>query len=396
VSLHSVTVSWESKEGYAKPIANNKIYPEKPTPTGNVENQLYLKCNISPAIPQGRTGTVHYKILDPKNDLTGTTADMQDNNGLIDKLSSTFNFTQNESSKKEILTITKAQPGDNYIAVVYPCSKTRIAITGDDKINYAGSVTTTQDPFGGTIETPIYDTPVSNNYLTGKLTVWRTLNMEMDRMQNCGDFSTSLLVAEMGKLCIDIKKLDAYSKEVTVTIDIATLVVGGNQDCPTNSSPNFWYIHTYVADHMILNQYVDVMTITRTNGIVTNIIKTKVLISNNDYALGVNVNSVVFVFNKTIDKYAGTQHPAHKVINDGQPPVPYIYPDTATIKKDTLLHETIHSFRIADNEKVNGSVIFDIMCYTYCSKTDPPPIIEIMHHVKTIQSTLFPMPLPPP
>jgi len=62
-----------------------------------------------------------------------------------------------------------------------------------------------------------------------------------------------------------------------------------------------------------------------------------------DYALGMtrvpNLPNTIFVFNGTIDKYAGTNLPEHKVIIDDGPPDPYVYPDAGTIKKDTLLHE---------------------------------------------------------
>jgi hypothetical protein len=162
VSLHSVTVSWESKEGYAKPIANNKIYPEKPTPNGNVENQLYLKCTINPAIPQGRSGTVHYKILDPKNAVPEITAN---NNGSISPGSGTNTFLAGQTQYKELLTINDAYAGDNYLGTAHPRGEVEIVLAEDKKTAIVSD--------NGENKTPPQ---------TAILTVWRTLWCELDDM----------------------------------------------------------------------------------------------------------------------------------------------------------------------------------------------------------------------
>ena len=88
------------------------------------------------------------------------------------------------------------------------------------------------------------------------------------------------------------------------------------------------------------------------------------------------------------------------------------YSDEATLRKDTTLHEVLHSFYIDDGEKHQGTYIFDIMAYGYASTgkikchrvspvngqiedkeltfdTSQHPVISHLH-VRTIQETPIP------
>jgi hypothetical protein len=182
----------------------------------------------------------------------------------------------------------------------------------------------------------------------------------------------------------------------TLRSENVSTIIAGNKDCPVNSSPEFWYARVIAANSVhITGGTIGVNKVKKVNGKVTEIIST--IESNpynpNDRVLGMRMTAIadtVFVFNHTITTYAGKNHPKHTISIDNGPNIPYVYPSTATMKKDTLLHEIIHLFGILDNQKgSDGNYIYDIMCYTWNSDDGPTPVI-VDENIQKIQQRAYP------
>ena len=230
------------------------------------------------------------------------------------------------------------------------------------------------------------------------LTVWRRLWMETDVVAGAGALDDSLLKPEMRKVCIEVKDLGYPPYSIPATqmfmnydqeIQNVPSVIGPSKSFPGFSSPSFWYAHAIAANNLLMtgcSYYINTIIKDSHGNIIDIITKEEDNTGKtDDRVLGIAcvVPNTVIVFNGTIEKYAGTEHPNHK-IKIGGVEYPYIYPDVATLKKTILLHEIIHLFGIGDNEKgSNGNIIYDIMCYGY-NLSDGAPVIAI-DHIKAIQ-----------
>ncbi len=184
VSGHGgVTIAWKVSSSNPALIDGTKVYPEKPThdsPTAN--NQIDMEVTVHPAIPAGRTGSLHYKILDPPNKSLFTNP--VDNQGVFAKRIGTLEISGTDTTK-ESMVFTTAQPGDNYIGVVYPNSASKIEYDYSQnkpiKKEPTGEVESANDPFLPDLTQPIYaphDIPATHQ--TTEITVWRHLNIEHD------------------------------------------------------------------------------------------------------------------------------------------------------------------------------------------------------------------------
>jgi len=428
ISIHSLSSpAWEAIPSTGAIMNGTKIYPEKPNYNGNVQNTVYLTMTIDPKIPAGRTGTAHYHIFDPKNEKWGETPTTgTDNFGSIDKWKGTWTFAGGENAKKETLTFTKAQPGDNYITVAYPSDQTKVQISGNDEIKYSGSL----DPWGESLN---FDTVFPGPKST-KLTVWRHFNVEHDWLKGYSNADTALLVSEFASICITVSDMGGHDANdpkkqefelpqfVSEIFDVFADVNTVRNQCRDTrfanlqSSNDYWYQQMVRINKfkMAIGSQVNVVTI---NFNANNefewvgAINTTVTPVLQERALGINLgpngfNNLIFISNGALTSFANTVHPTHKValkdVNGVQSIYDYVYPDELTLRKDTFLHEVIHSFGIADND-LN---IFDIMTYGYSSSgtvgyldngtktinfnTTTYPILHV-DHIKRIQSTPKPL-----
>ena len=236
------------------------------------------------------------------------------------------------------------------------------------------------------------------------LTVWRRLWMECDEMVGAGSPDTSLL-SKLEKACISVIDLEYASAPITSTViiadsndpsglDVSTIISSSRDFTGSTSDSAFWYVQAIAADKMIINGFpADVMKVYKDSAgnFISAMKKGDPIddpggsppppLQNDDHALGIHglYSNTVFVFNGAIDKYTGTNHPEHEIVIDNGTPVPYVYPDVSTLKRNVLLHEIIHMFGVADNEKSSSGYIYDIMCYTYNTADCPEQIIADAH-----------------
>lgn len=300
------------------------------------------------------------------------------------------------------------QPGDNY-KVIARKGKTVVSETDPDD-------PWALPPLPGA---PVIDEEEKDCFLTTRdtLTVWRRLWLETDRVENAGDLETSLLESEMLKACISVKFLDYNSPDipdlgmsvegkrgideqferdpegkVLYESDGIQIVHGSRDHLVPQIGPDFWYVHAIAAKKILMvSGEVEVMTVIRDqSGNIEDILVTFKEVMNEYGALGLYIgNNTILVFNETIEERAGTEHPEHTIVTNGVSS-PYVYPDAATLKKDTLLHEVVHLFKIDDNERgLDGNIIYDIMCYTYNSTDGPRPVIAY-EHIQRMQQCVLP------
>jgi len=274
------STSWESVVNGAV-LDNNpeecgggkRIYPETDL-SGTLKNTVNVRVTLENAIPEGMTGSLRLMVLDPMNQCkdgnnqsVGSFSSWQhdfwqyDNYGSY-TLTNSLYFAEETISNTALLTITQANPGDNYIVVSAP----------DDNLYENAfiyiAVNSTTD-----YKTPYFLTsdgssPVPEKQKTELLTVWRRLWLEVDCFS---DFMPTDILAiegpiieEMQNACvqieifsqsesqqiIDVSQYDGEYTNIAITsAGVPTAVVDfcGNFRDNMNASNQFWAIHVLIA-----------------------------------------------------------------------------------------------------------------------------------------------------
>ncbi|MBP3695368.1 MAG: hypothetical protein J6J31_13145 [Thermoguttaceae bacterium] len=275
------STSWESVVNGAV-LDNNpeecgggkRIYPETDL-SGTLKNTVNIRVTLENAIPEGMTGSLRLMVLDPMNQCkdgnnqsVGSFSSWQydswqcDNYG-SDSLTNSLYFAEETISNTALLTITQANPGDNYIVVAAP----------DDNLYESAfiyiAVNSTTD-----YKTPYFLTsdgssPVPEKQKTELLTVWRTLWLEVDQLKY-GDkvapalfenyqINTDYSLAQdtvsqvvFGPACVKIAIVPQDDSILPVSQRTTSSYTSTTFPYPQRNyycTLNFWTIHVVIAFH---------------------------------------------------------------------------------------------------------------------------------------------------
>ncbi|MDR2171056.1 MAG: hypothetical protein LBP59_13010 [Planctomycetaceae bacterium] len=231
--------------------SGQRVFPEKSTPNGVIENQFELVFKLEVAVTTNTT--LYFKIFDPDNFIglgnndnnasswaggdnyatsSITTGSITIAAGATNKALTVVVYPAGYNNVPETVPantifITSAHVGDNFIVVVD---------TDQTKINNTAALGTTKD-------TRYKET---HNYAqTELLTVWRTLNVELDVAtwtgMPAGDFKAPIngfVKSELAKACIAVKEFTANNTNApnignSISDEDALTLMGGN---PTQNS----------------------------------------------------------------------------------------------------------------------------------------------------------------
>jgi hypothetical protein len=174
-----VSVEWRNLDG--SPLTNvnpnagggMRIFADRPTPTSPVENRVRIRARISPAVPM--LGGVYFQVYDV-DDSSSNIAPLDDetigfdNKGMWTQLPLAGVNADTNGIAETVFTVSM-QPGDNFRAVATISNGffNGIAAIQDDGIN----ARLTNTAHGALV-------PAAN--VSGLLTVWRRLHVEVDSM----------------------------------------------------------------------------------------------------------------------------------------------------------------------------------------------------------------------
>jgi hypothetical protein len=192
--IRIASVKWEGYDAYMDGETNLdtlqgklRFFPERnaPTPSAGYEihNKVYVEVSLGSPLPGGiDNADVSLKLFDPDFLTNGGVAasdeHLIDDNGLLGEdnlgegilVPDSIHFGEGDVTKRVVFMTSCAQPGDNYRVVAWP------ALWPINKLNLGGDGQTIQRP------TPSGTTPLEPNYQTKLLTIWRTLNVELDSL----------------------------------------------------------------------------------------------------------------------------------------------------------------------------------------------------------------------
>jgi hypothetical protein len=279
-----------------------RTFPEQTSPTSPNYDKVEVRVTLVEAIPSGMTGSVYFKIFDPKNvqAITNPTVFLpnpDDNYGAMECSDGNYcmTFTSADSQyngfyKAKGFQITSAHAGDNYIVATHPnaagvaayrfYTKEDAIATGCNSNNLPlnqvakwlmcpdSNVTTTSPG-----NAPIGYSWLDDDLQTSVLTVWRTLWVELDQMGAPDPLipeyagmsqppkpDISLVSTAMLAACVDVREatpaiIESWginSRETVTFVD----VIGSNsntgyldvsEDCRdialAQVSESFWLVH---------------------------------------------------------------------------------------------------------------------------------------------------------
>ena len=448
--------------------SGERCFPEKDSPDGTVNDQIDAKVSLTLPVPPNMWGTVHLAWFDPKNPKgslkTLTSGNnkantIRDNHGTVQFVNSptlTFQTATNVQYLPARLKFVKdpvtnpsayaAHAGDNYIVAAHPNSGVA------NKYRFQSDDETLERPVDNVTYT-VLDPTNPKKLQTEKLTVWRTLWMELDKMvpsdtlrasmpyQNVSyqstNFDTYVWNALGGNSQLHASTLNpsAYNELIVVLgvsqiigvyapqeakLDLATQML--KAACvdikPLSGQHNYrseiYFAATIDASYngvsrqkVIADNYngtgLSGQDATQNNDTFWKIHTVGAYAYNKNYLDGetgiagrLSNGGVLFIFNKTIDVLMSRSFTPSKMIS------PYIVPDDfpnpnipiqvqANYRSRVPYHETLHYFTLKDRmDDPNAEGIMDYFTLEF----QPDTKIELTpNQIRTIQKQ--PKPTPP-
>jgi len=257
--------------GY-NPVDNGgglRCFSEQSEPGGDVHNEILTMATLAAPIPSGMTGTVFVDWFDPDNPRgslktpDGNGPGVRDNHGMMVIDGEVVVVVNNETVRKgaevtfasgtqqqwKTCTIDPAHAGDNYIIAAHP-NEDVVQRAEIDVFNIIAVPVTVSGGSGG----------ISYKALTKSdiLTVWRTLHVEIDALQNsAGQLSvlpplTGLPTGQYRRACIELKPysqpapsaiiatFDGIHYQLNNPSEISAIKAKRYSPPPSNS---FWTVH---------------------------------------------------------------------------------------------------------------------------------------------------------
>ena len=301
-----------------------RIYPETDL-SGTLKNTVNVRVTLENAIPEGMTGSLRLMVLDPmnqckdgNNESVGSFSSWQHDSWQCDNygsytLTNSLYFTEETISNTALLTITQANPGDNYIIVASP---------DDNLYEHAfiyiglGSTTDYKTPY---ILTSDGSAPVPAEQKTELLTVWRTLWLEVDQLKY-GDE----VAEEPAWNGINMVNIHSELQKACISVNIVPATANSNKIINTNSRAiehtSFYYDVNNKRDIANTASFWSIQMVMAFSRVDSTV---------NSAILGTAYNNIIYIFNDTIE-------------------------ENIDINKDVvILHEIVHALGYGHDEQEN-------------------------------------------
>ena len=266
-------------EGQEPVPDGQRIFPERNHPAGEIRNRVNVVVTVEPALPLGYSDTIFVKVFDPDyyqdggpagtpldgdpNDHEPTSHKPNDNFGGtaggdrgMSPAQTSISLVAEETTSTVQMTITKPQPGNNFITAVHHRDK---GVLNNYRFDDNGRTLYLMHQ-GNRRDVP-------DEFQTQLLTVWRTLWMELNAMVAPDDVNpapplppigltqTSLQAAliEVRPLPAEYNRTDAMPDDDTGTLPFRrNLEMQGaakflNQVRDEDSERYFWVVHVVGA-----------------------------------------------------------------------------------------------------------------------------------------------------